>query len=232
MDFAGCGAPSDESEIPDVEDVWRTAHEAACKAGQAKYIDPKTGYSVFTEAALLKRGRCCGCGCRHCPFHHENVSLEQRARRIQNPALLSGSLENATEVDVLFWSGGKDSFLALRELTRQGSSDLGTSRVVVLLTTFEWGSFTIVIRASAFLAASVVLLKWHSTFITTFPQVNSRQVAHQEVSIQQVVKQAEALAVPLVGVPLHARSSTPYKERVRDGISLIAQHCKVVSSQE
>eukprot|EP00959_Pyramimonas_sp_CCMP1952_P166079 3471133-Pyramimonas_sp.AAC.1 len=62
MDFAGCGAPSDESEIPDVEDVWRTAHEAACKAGQAKYIDPKTGYSVFTEAALLKRGRCCGCG--------------------------------------------------------------------------------------------------------------------------------------------------------------------------
>ena len=31
------------------------------------YIDPATGYSVFTEAHL-KRKPCCGNGCRHCPW--------------------------------------------------------------------------------------------------------------------------------------------------------------------
>jgi|AntRauMFilla1563_2_1112583.scaffolds.fasta_scaffold458206_1 hypothetical protein len=69
----------------------------------------------------------------------------------------------------------------------------------------------------------------HDVIATSVPQANSRQVAHQEVNLQQVVKQAEALAVPLVGVPLHARSSIPYTERVRDGITLIAKHCKVSS---
>ncbi|MBL7806900.1 MAG: hypothetical protein JNN28_03755 [Saprospiraceae bacterium] len=26
------------------------------------------GYWVFTEHYLLKRGQCCGSGCRHCPY--------------------------------------------------------------------------------------------------------------------------------------------------------------------
>ncbi len=26
------------------------------------------GFMVFTEAYLLRRGKCCGCGCRHCPY--------------------------------------------------------------------------------------------------------------------------------------------------------------------
>ncbi|MCC7504406.1 MAG: hypothetical protein IT259_03850 [Saprospiraceae bacterium] len=26
------------------------------------------GYMVFTSAYLLRRGRCCGSGCRHCPY--------------------------------------------------------------------------------------------------------------------------------------------------------------------
>jgi hypothetical protein len=25
-------------------------------------------YMVFTAAYHLKRGSCCGCGCRHCPY--------------------------------------------------------------------------------------------------------------------------------------------------------------------
>ena len=36
------------------------------------YIDPATGYSVFTQA-YLKRRPCCGNGCRHCPWGHVNV---------------------------------------------------------------------------------------------------------------------------------------------------------------
>jgi hypothetical protein len=46
----------------DVEDIWRGCHEAACAAGESQYLDPSTGYRVFTAESLLKRGRCCGCG--------------------------------------------------------------------------------------------------------------------------------------------------------------------------
>jgi len=28
---------------------------------------------VFTAAYHLKRGYCCGSGCRHCPYEHRNV---------------------------------------------------------------------------------------------------------------------------------------------------------------
>jgi hypothetical protein len=28
---------------------------------------------VFTEAYHLRRGRCCGSRCRHCPYGHVNV---------------------------------------------------------------------------------------------------------------------------------------------------------------
>ena len=28
-------------------------------------------YMVFTEAYHLKRGYCCGSGCRHCPYRRE-----------------------------------------------------------------------------------------------------------------------------------------------------------------
>ena len=32
------------------------------------------GYVAFTEQYHLKRGYCCGSGCRHCPYGHEAVS--------------------------------------------------------------------------------------------------------------------------------------------------------------
>lgn len=41
------------------------------------YIDPGTGYSVFTQA-YLKRRPCCGNGCRHCPHGHVNVPANNR----------------------------------------------------------------------------------------------------------------------------------------------------------
>ncbi len=44
------------------------AHQAALDAGRAAYIDPVTGYQVFTAAFLAARGTCCDTGCRHCPY--------------------------------------------------------------------------------------------------------------------------------------------------------------------
>ena len=43
-------------------------HAAAIEAGDAGYLDPQTGLFVLTSAFLASRGRCCGSGCRHCPF--------------------------------------------------------------------------------------------------------------------------------------------------------------------
>ena len=44
-----------------------------------RYVDPDTGYSVFT-AACLKRRPCCGNGCRHCPWGHKNVKVQGEKR--------------------------------------------------------------------------------------------------------------------------------------------------------
>ncbi|KAJ1448882.1 cobalamin adenosyltransferase-domain-containing protein [Pelagophyceae sp. CCMP2097] len=44
------------------------AHRAACNKGDDMYEDPVNGLYVFSEVAHLKRGQCCGNGCRHCPY--------------------------------------------------------------------------------------------------------------------------------------------------------------------
>lgn len=54
-------------------------HARAVDEGRDTYIDPKTGYEVFTAAYLLRRGICCGSKCRHCPFDHENVESAKNA---------------------------------------------------------------------------------------------------------------------------------------------------------
>jgi hypothetical protein len=46
----------------------REAHDAAEARGDAGYLDPETGLFVLTAAYLRARGRCCGNGCRHCPY--------------------------------------------------------------------------------------------------------------------------------------------------------------------
>ena len=80
-----------EADLPDGE-VERAArsplplamakalHRYAMKAEPQRdtYIDPATGYSVFTQA-YLKRRPCCGNGCRHCPWGHVNVPGRKQA---------------------------------------------------------------------------------------------------------------------------------------------------------
>jgi len=59
--------------------VAKALHRLAMKQSPPRdtYIDPDTGYSVFTQA-YLKRRSCCGNGCRHCPHAHANVPANRR----------------------------------------------------------------------------------------------------------------------------------------------------------
>lgn len=36
----------------------------------------ENGKFVFTEGFLIKRGYCCGSGCRHCPYTKKNKSID------------------------------------------------------------------------------------------------------------------------------------------------------------
>ena len=105
-------------------------HTDACARGAASYRDPATGYNVFTALKLQERGKCCGCGCRHCPYGHELVPDDQRSRLRQDPWLEVNSAPHRV-CDVLSWSGGKDSFLALVEMAKEAKRD------VTLMTTFD-----------------------------------------------------------------------------------------------
>ncbi len=44
------------------------AHRRAVDAGEPGYIDPGSRLFVMTAVYLRDRGRCCDCGCRHCPY--------------------------------------------------------------------------------------------------------------------------------------------------------------------
>jgi diphthamide synthase (EF-2-diphthine--ammonia ligase)/ABC-type Fe3+-hydroxamate transport system substrate-binding protein len=177
-----------QNEIPDIEDFC-APHNAACEAGQNTYIDPTTGYNVFTELGHKRRGQCCGSGCRHCPYSHENV--KDKAAKIQQPAFLFEAEDigifalSHGSVKVLFDSGGKDSFLALRALAVKAKEQpFG----LVLLTTFD---------------------------------ATSRVVAHQDVPITSVVRQAEHLGISLFGVPMQRGSKEGYVNRIRRALDVI-----------
>ena len=98
------------------------------------YLDPNTGFQVFTALGLKARGRCCGAGCRHCPYHHAAIPNAQRPAKVSQPAWLTDARPSDARTTVLFWSGGKDSFLAYRALNHSN---------LVLLTTFDKGSTVI-----------------------------------------------------------------------------------------
>ncbi len=44
------------------------------------------GYMVLTAHYHLNKGYCCGFGCRHCPFHYENVPEPKRSELIETKA--------------------------------------------------------------------------------------------------------------------------------------------------
>ncbi|KAK7888607.1 hypothetical protein WMY93_024167 [Mugilogobius chulae] len=68
------GAREGEScSISEEEWTIHRIHREACEAQKQMYVDPGSGYKVFTEFAHHRRGRCCGSACRHCPFGQVNV---------------------------------------------------------------------------------------------------------------------------------------------------------------
>ena len=76
--------PEMAAKLADIEDIGRgpgavvrLLHATAVQRGYGQYIDPATGFSVFTSLFLKKRA-CCGNGCRHCPWGHVNVPGKQR----------------------------------------------------------------------------------------------------------------------------------------------------------
>ncbi len=158
----------------------RRLHDEASRNRETFYLDPETGLAVFTEFGLRQRGSCCWSGCRHCPYEAERADTVEGGPAAEPPRWLT-SLRPAPEpVDVLFWSGGKDSFLGYRALAREGA------RPVVLLTTFD---------------------------------AASRTIAHQELRVDLVIRQAEHLQAPLLGVPLHP--GLAYEARIAEAVASI-----------
>lgn len=201
-----------------MDDCWKL-HEEAVKQGKATYKDPATGYDVFTRLAHEQRQRCCGSGCRHCPFGHEALASELRADKIQQPAFLherrqgedileSISPEVSTDQqnlrrdtaqprktrprhrDIVFFSTGKDSFLALRRWismqVEKGDDVEDVLDRLILLTTFD---------------------------------ADSRRLAHQDTYVHDALKQAVHLDLDLLAVPLHP--GMEYTDRIESSLELI-----------
>lgn len=66
--FSCARRASDPMTHPEPEPYYEPIHADAIRRGEHSYIDPKTGFLVFTELFLLERGYCCRAGCRHCPY--------------------------------------------------------------------------------------------------------------------------------------------------------------------
>eukprot|EP00937_MAST-01D_sp_MAST-1D-sp2_P002357 g2357.t1 len=133
----------------DIAAVYTAAHVEACNLGLPTYIDPETGFTVITEAMHRKRGTCCGNACRHCPFGHFSVRDPAYAtakiqepcvfrsissRRAQRAQRRAGDDPGGVDPDVVFFSGGKDSWLVIDALARAQPSECPSP---VLMCTFD-----------------------------------------------------------------------------------------------
>ena len=113
--------------------AFEELNRLACESGHDTYTDPQSGYQVLTSEALRRQGKCCGNSCRHCPYGHINVETAQNPiLEIAKPVLMNWAPIEG-DVDILFWSGGKDSFLTLMHLLEE-------KRNPILLTSF--GAYT------------------------------------------------------------------------------------------
>ncbi len=52
--------------------------------GQDFYYN-EDGYVVLTESYHLKKGFCCGNGCRHCPYEFDAVPEPKRSELLHKP---------------------------------------------------------------------------------------------------------------------------------------------------
>ena len=47
------------------------------------YYPNDEGLIVLTEQYHLEKGYCCGYGCKHCPYHYENVPEPKKTLLLQ-----------------------------------------------------------------------------------------------------------------------------------------------------
>ena len=48
-----------------------------------EYYTLPNGKIVFTEKFHLRRGKCCGSGCLHCPYNYENVKEPKKTELLK-----------------------------------------------------------------------------------------------------------------------------------------------------
>ena len=111
----------------DIEEL----HSAACKEGRKSYIDPKSGYQVFTSSFLIEREQCCGNRCRHCPYGHFRVENMDRINVPAKPVLCDSKLLRQSLSPVLIqWLG--DQPFPVKEIgkvKKDGKFPVLTSRI-------------------------------------------------------------------------------------------------------
>jgi diphthamide synthase (EF-2-diphthine--ammonia ligase) len=174
-------------------------HLAACNAGRDTYIDPASGYQVLTSKTLLKQGTCCGNSCRHCPYGHINVSDPNLVKQsFSAPALMNWSGKDES-IDVLFWSGGKDSLLALQHL-------LAEKKKVVLLTSFGALTSRVSIQNTHIknIAKQAEFLKLPLCLVPLFPNTDYKTSIQEAFNL--IVAQTGAQIDRLVFGDLHLES--------------------------
>jgi hypothetical protein len=76
----------DEARLDESDLRLVLAHRAAVAAWRTTYVDPDTGKMVSTRLKHALRGKCCGCGCRHCIYNHEAVKDELKEDTFFNSA--------------------------------------------------------------------------------------------------------------------------------------------------
>ena len=71
---------ADIEDLVDGQDkaTYALLHRVACERNCDQYVDPATGYKVWTAHFLGTRS-CCGNRCRHCPWDHKNVKSKGKA---------------------------------------------------------------------------------------------------------------------------------------------------------
>lgn len=49
------------------------------------YYINEEGEFVFTRQYHIEKGYCCGFGCKHCPYNHENVPVSKKSELPPKP---------------------------------------------------------------------------------------------------------------------------------------------------
>jgi hypothetical protein len=189
--------------------VYSTAilHCRHCPYLHQAVADPSLRKNTITQTVLIK----------HRPQRRKlsnsssSSSLEEDSDSSSDESSSSGNNSKQAQLNVLFWSGGKDSFLTLRALQAEQHSDSSSSA--------SSSSST----AAAAAPTGILLL-------TTCDAV-SGSVAFQNTHIRDVMAQATALSLDLLAVPLvggEAKTAVgPYVTAVLDALEPLKHRVRV-----